>query len=193
VAKPIEISTALGALAAGTGAIASQLPGLSFFTSNAPPSFGLLGLMTSGLTLAIFVRVLATTPEALDRSRAGLLAVAGAVVLGLSYVSLLNWVTVPAPVETGVDRRYQIGFGLSDFSLTDRAKAALKTGADGVTSEDLMLMNGAFRPGGPQLLWKPWTITLARALLSAVFLLAYFLWSFGLACVATRMVKRSSQ
>lgn len=192
MAKPIEIGTALGVLAAGAGAIASQLPGLSFFTSNAPPSFGLLSLMTSGLTLAIFVWVLTTTPADSDRSRTGLIAVGAAIVLGLAYAGLLNWVTVPAPAETGVAQRFQIGFGLSDFSLTDDARRLLKASPADTTIEDLMLMKGAFRPGGPQLLWKPWTITAAWLLLSTVFLLAYSLWSFGLACVATRMVGRKS-
>jgi hypothetical protein len=192
VPKPIEIGTALGLTAAGAGAVGSQLPGLSFFTSNAPPSFGLLGLMTSGLTLAIFVWVLASTPASRDRSRTGLVAIGASVLLGLAYAGLLNWVTVPAPAETGVDQRLQIGFGLSDFSLTDSAKALLKVAHGEMTPEDLMLQIGAFKPGGPQLLWKPWTITLAWTLLSGVFLAAYFLWSFGLACVASRMVKHTS-
>lgn len=193
MAKPLEIGTALGVLVAGAGAVASQLPGLSFFTSNAPPSFGLLALVTSGLTLAIFVWVLTTTPPSRDRSRMGLVAIVAAILLGVAYAGLLNWVTVPAPAETGVDQRYQIGFGLSDFSLTDRGKASLKTAPGGLTPQDLMLNNGAFRFGGPELIWRPWTITLAELLLTGVFLVTYFLWAFGLACVSTRLVKRTGQ
>lgn len=190
--QPIKIGTALGVLAAGVGAIASQLPGLSFFTNNAPPEFGLLSLMTSGLTLAIFVWVLTTTPEESDRSRSGLIAIGSAIVLGIAYVGLLNWLTVWSPAETGVAQRFPIGFGLSDFSLTDNARQLLKDSATETTTQDLMLKIGGFRPGGPQLLWKPWTITSAWLLLSAVFLITYSLWSFGLACVATRMVNRKS-
>ncbi len=182
----------MGVLVGGAGAVASQLPGLSFFTSNAPPSFGLLSLMTSGITLAIFVRVLTTTSASHDRSRTGLVAISGAIVLALTYAGLLGWVTVSAPQETGVAQRFQIGFGLSSFSLTEEAKVLLQATPGGATPEDLMLMKGAFRPGGPQLLWKSWTITLAWSLLTAVFLLAYGLWSFGLACVGSRMVASRS-
>lgn len=190
--RPIDIGTALGVLAAGAGAIASQLPGLSFFTSNAPPSFGVLGLMTSGLTLAVFVWVLSSTPPSRDRSRTGLIATGAAVLLGLGYVGLLNWVTVPAPAETGIDQRFQIGFGLLNFSLTDDARSLMHSSGGPATPEDLMLVKGAFRPGGPQQLWNAWTITLAWTMLSGVFLAVYFLWAFGLACVATRLVRRTA-
>ncbi|NKK60603.1 hypothetical protein [Rhizobium ruizarguesonis] len=184
--RALDLKPVLAILTASAGAIASQLPGLSFFTDYTPPSFGLMTLLTGGLTLAVFVWVLASTPRSSNFAGFGVATIVIAVLLAVIYLALLSWVTVPAPIETGIDERFQIGFGLLDFSLTDRARTLLQS-HNGSTPQDLMLAVAGFRPGGAELLWKPWTVTSAWLLLVCNFILTYFLWSLGLALIATRL------
>jgi hypothetical protein len=184
-----RIGGAVSVLAATASGVASQLPGISFFTHQAPPNFGPLSLMTGGLTLAIFVWVFSKKNDA-QRVRNGIAGVTAAVLLAIAYTALLNWVTVPPPAETGVAERFQIGFGLSTFSLTTDGINALRLDPL-ATAQELMLMLGGFQPGGTGLIWKPWTITVAWLILSLTFVLAYIAWSFGLACIAARLTERS--
>jgi hypothetical protein len=186
-----RIHSAVAALVMGTTALGSQLPGLSFFTNFAPPLFGPLKLMSGGLTLAIFVWVLLSPPKRAARAGLGVAAVIVAVSLAIIYSALLDWTTVSAPPESGIEQRFQIGFGLTPFSLTQEGIKLVQSSPDTATPENLMLTVGAFRPGGPGLIWKSWTITAAWLLLSCVFLFAYLAWSFGLACVALRLTNRS--
>jgi hypothetical protein len=185
-----RIHGAVVALATGAGALASQLPGLAFFTDYSPPYFGPLTLMTGGLTLAVFIWVFSSLKMKAASSRLGIVAVSASVVLAIIYISLLNWVTVPAPPETGIVQRFQIGFGFARFSLTPEGLKLLDTMPD-ITPEFAMLAKGAFRPGGTQLIWKAWTITASWLMLSCVFFLAYLAWSFGLACIALRLTGHS--
>src|SRR5690348_13598813 len=69
------ITNSLSALVVVVGALASQLPGISFFTEYAPPSFGMLALVTTGLTLAVFAWVFVSpTREPKSAKRSGILA-----------------------------------------------------------------------------------------------------------------------
>jgi hypothetical protein len=191
--KAPRIRDAVSRMSVAAGGLASQLPGVSFFTDQAPPSFGLLTLMTGGLTLAVFVWVFSMRPSASRRARHGVISVIIAIVLALAYTALLNCLTVSAPPETGVSARFQIGFGLLPFSLTPAGLTAVKTSPGNATAEYLMLIKGAFRPGGAELIWKPWTITAAWLILSGTFVLAYLCWAFGLACIAVRLSDRDQR
>lgn len=192
-AREHRIRGAAAVLGTCATALGSQLPGLSFFTSFAPPDFGPLKLITGGLTLAIFVWVFLSRPPGAAGARTGILAVIAAVFFAIVYSALLNWTTVSAPPETGSAQRFQVGFGLAPFSLTPEGHKLIQSNPDGVTPEDLMLAKALFRPHGPELIWKPWTITAAWLLLSCVFLLSYLAWSFGLACVALNLTGRSNK
>jgi hypothetical protein len=185
-----KIGGAAAALSVGATALASQLPGVSFFTNFAPPNFGALTLMTGGLTLAIFVWVFVNRP-ARANAKTGIAAVVCAVLLAIVYSALLNWTTVLPPAGTGSTQRFQIGFGLASFSLGPEGLKLLQSSPSSVTPEDLMLAKAAFRPGGPELIWKPWTVTVAWLLSSGFFLLSYLAWSFGLASVALSLTGRS--
>jgi hypothetical protein len=166
---------------------------VTFFTNFAPPNFGPLELLTGGLTLAIFAWVFLSRPPGLSGAQSGISAVLVAVILAIVYTAMLNWTTVLAPPETGNAQRFQIGFGLAPFSLTPEGSRLVQESPDRVTPEYLMLATGAFRPGGPEVVWKPWTITAAWLLLSCIFLLSYLAWSFGLACVALNLTGRSNK
>jgi hypothetical protein len=191
VTRQSMIVNALTALVVVVGALASQLPGLSFFSEYAPPSFGMLALVTSGLTLGVFALVFVTTSNASHLVRRGAIGVVAAIVLALIYTALLDWVTVMPPDGTGSTQRYQIGFGLSHFSLTPAGLADL-TANPGLTAQDLLLRAGGFRQDGPHLVWHSWTVFTAWLVLSLVFLAAYAAWSFGLACLAKWLLPKTS-
>jgi len=185
------VRSTITALGTGAAAAGSQLPGVAFFTNFAPPSFDPITLITGGLTLAIFVWVFFRLPNEVVSTQIGVAAVIVSVVLAILYSALLNWTTVLAPPETGIAQRFQIGFGLAPLSLTPEGLKLVQSNPEGATPEYLMLAKGAFRPGGAALIWKLWTITVAWLLLSAVFVLTYITWAFGLACVAIKLTGRS--
>lgn len=172
-------------------ALASQLPGISFFTSYAPPDFGPLKLMTGGLTLAIFAWVLFGSRAQSRGVSTGVKAVVAAVALAVVYCAFLGWTTVPAPPEQHVQQRFQIGFGLIPYSLTPTGLKILQSSPDAVTAEDLLLATGGFRPNGATVAWKQWTVTAAWGALSVIFVLSYIAWAFGLACVGRELQRRS--
>jgi hypothetical protein len=182
------VATLLGTSAT---ALASQLPGISFFTSYAPPDFGPLTLMTGGLTLAIFAWVLFGSRAKSRGVSTGVKAVLAAVALAIVYCAILSWTTVPAPPEQHVQQRFQIGFGLLPFSLTPTGLRILQSNPDTVTTEDVLLATGGYRPNGPAVAWKQWTITAAWGTLSVIFVLSYLTWAFGLACVGRELQRRS--
>src|SRR5260221_2596035 len=107
-----SVHKGLTALIGIAAALSSQLPSISFFTDYAPPDFGVLKLMTSGLTLALVVWVFSTAPSHDRRCQVGMLAITCAVVFAVIYSALLSWVTVRAPPEVGLITRFQIGFGM---------------------------------------------------------------------------------
>ena len=184
-----QISRAASALTSVTGGLASQLPGISFFTNQTPPSFAPILLITSGLTIAIFAWVFSTPSNVTKRIRIGLVSIITAIVLAIFYTALLQWVTVIPPPQAGSHERFQIGFGLSPFSLTPTGITEVHTHPD-TTPTDIMLRRGLFQPGGPELIWQPWTITTSWFLLSILFFSTYFSWTLGLACIAAWISKR---
>lgn len=192
--QPIEIGSALGVLSAAAAAVIAQLPGLSFFTNNSPPSFFILGLLTSGLTIAVFLWVLINKGrDRRKRVKQGLVSVCASIVLAMVYIAFLSWVTVLPPEEYGSSQRFQIGFGLQEFSLTEEAKAVVATEESVKSTQDLMLAFGAFSSEGPRQIWTVWSIYSAWALLCLTFIATYFMWAFGLAKLASVMIVDSRE
>jgi hypothetical protein len=171
-------------------ALASQLPGLSFFAKYAPPSYDILVLLTGGLTLALFLWVFTHHRPDERRIRQGFFCVVAAILLAIAYIGLFRWVTVPTPPETGTTDRYQIGFGMMAFSLTLKGLATAQK-FNLTTPDKLMLALGAFQEGGPERVWREWTIITAGVLLSLTYVLTYVAWAYGLACLAWRLIRRA--
>lgn len=184
-----SIATAIAALSTAAAAVGSQLPGVSFFADFAPPSFKALTLLSGGGALAVFVRVFTSREAPKKRAQLGFRYTAFAIALAVAYSFVIQWVTVTSPSESGAEHRYQIGFGMQDFSLTAEAKAARREQSL-QTPQELMLAFGAFQPGGAELIWREWTIVSAALLLSCLFVLTYLSWAYGLACISWSLIRR---
>lgn len=101
----------------------------------------------------------------------------------LFYLVLLQMTTVVSPPVGGEEARFQIGFGKWEPFLTDEGKEVKRISPNS-TTQDWMLDDGLFRPGGPEVIWKPWAIYFAGALTLISFILTFVLWTLGWALLA---------
>jgi hypothetical protein len=107
------------------------------------------------------------------------------------FIGRTYWTIGPPPgrLEEGV--RYQIGFHLAPWSLTSEAADKLDSlSVASRTPGDLMLAFGAYKDGGPQLIWKPWTIVVAGSMLVALYLVAFLFWAFAVSMLARHIAKK---
>jgi hypothetical protein len=92
------------------------------------------------------------------------------------YLALLQYCSVVDPQSDST--RYSIGFGRADWSLTETGRA-YQHSHPAYTPEDMMLAEGAFRPGGAELLWTPKTIALAAGALLVTYIVGFVMWTAG--------------
>ena len=166
-----------------TTALGSQLPGIAFFVGLAPPGFRAITLLASGGTLALFLLVFSKRDSEVNCVRNGVRSVFVAIAIAIAYGFLFSWVTAGPPASRDERVRYQIGFGLSSFSLTAAAQHALSD-PHLQTKEDLMLAFGAYDSDRITLVWKSWSVFAAGSLLCILFVAAYVCWTSGLAWLA---------
>lgn len=102
------------------------------------------------------------------------------VFLLILYLLLLSVCTVVAP---GGKERFQTGFDKFEWSLTDEGRQ-IKADHPNETTQDWLLDDALFRPGGPNVIWKTWTIIVSGVVMVATFIFAFILWSFGWALLA---------
>lgn len=164
-------------------ALGSQLPGISFFLGLAPPGFPAIVLLTGGGTLAIFLlRISKQAPDPVCIQK-GARSIAAALILATVYGFLFSLVTVGPPASRSEHVRYQVGFGLTPFSLTVPA-LRLANEHPAYTKEDLMLAFGAYDDTATSRIWKSWSIYAAGALLIVTFVFTYYYWTSGLGWLA---------
>jgi hypothetical protein len=180
---PDAVSRSVRRLGVLTTALGSQLPGVSFFLGWAPPGFSAVTLLCGGGAVAIFLLRFSKPNAGPDGVRRGARAVAVAIILAMVYCFLFSYVTVGSPAPRTERARYQVGFGLATFSLTDVASAFAKEHPD-YTKEDLMLAFGAYTDGATSRIWKTWSIFTAGGALTVLFALTYYSWTSGLAWLA---------
>jgi len=182
-----EYLTALKSLHGISAGIGLLVPGVSFFTKMDPPLLSGAGLVTAGLGAASIVSAYHYAPRERTSSSAFPLFTRIArrmfflsLLSLLMYLLLLRWCTVTDPRG---ENRFQTGFGIADWSLTaDGLK--LKQEYPGVTRIDLMLLKGAFRDGGPELIWSSWSIYTSGILMTVAYLSTFMLWVFAWSLLA---------
>lgn len=173
-------------LSGATAAISAFVPCIGYLSSLSPPLFpeGAPGL-TSALALATIVLV---NHRELQRpkktNRKPVLSLVMALVLLIAYAVLLDSCTVTSP-RTEAGLRYQIGFAKWEDGLTEEGKV-VKAASPSATEQDWMMDDGLFRPGGPRILWKAWTIYAAGAGMILVFMFMFVLWVGGWTLIAVR-------
>jgi len=109
----------------------------------------------------------------------------------LIFLLLFNMCTV---VDPWGESRFQIGFDSFDWSLTERG---LKWKKENPTQsiEDWMLSFGAFREGGPHIIWTPTSIYAAGFTLNIVYILFFVCWTYfwAVAMIYFSIIKRRNQ
>lgn len=173
----------LGKTASWLGAISGAgLPALSYFTDYAPPLFAGVTTIITALAAAILL-IAAARKQKAESVRTAAVCLGVVIPLLIVYSLFLAFTTVVGPGEHG--SRYQIGFGLAQFSLTDTAKADLKDNPT-LQPKDLMMYEAAFDQDRVAILWQTWSIYLAAAILIVLYFAGFVLWTAGFALLAKR-------
>lgn len=177
-----EFKSIMGVLAS----IGILVPAFSYFTTYPPPFlYGSSILVTAfaGATVIITyyfsprTRVGGRLPPLVSLAKKMLII---SVVLLVLYLVFLRLSTVVSPGNTA---RFQIGFDKFEWSLTDEGKK-VKAENPNATTQDWMLDDALFRPGGADVLWQSWTIYLSGILMVLIFIFTFVLWTFGWALLA---------
>ncbi len=174
---------ALKALCALTGSLGAVIPGYAYFSQFAPPNFREITLLTGGLALVVLVATLMRRKGRPSVTKATVRIFAAFFCL-VFYGVMLDLTTVTAPADFQTEERFQIGFGMADWSLTDTAKDLVKTrGLD--TKEQIMLaVQGYTDTDAVKLAWHWWSVRLAQAILLMLFTVGFLLWTHGFALLA---------
>lgn len=175
----------LGWFCAGAGTL---VPGYAFFTTYPPPIFPGISILTSFLSAAVIFIVITFSPktpfgkkvyEHLIRWAA--LSIVIAFCCLVAYVVLLRYCTVLEPQN--YLQRFQVGFGKFDWCLTE-AGLNVKHDIPLAPLEDWMLREGAFRQGGPEIIWQPWSVVAAGCTLVLTYMAGFVLWTVGFSFLA---------
>lgn len=179
-----KISKSLKCLSLLGGGVGSFLPGIAYWRESAPPLLGAWSFLVTGVALALLVYGYSKrlVPQHIPRS--ALRYILAAMVLAIAYGVCLRYTTVQHSKRKGP--RYQIGFHTFDWSVKDpeeKGRLSKSMGKE-LTAEELMNAYGAFNPGGPEKVWKFWTIIVAGTLLLLLFVSGFIFWTYGLALLA---------
>lgn len=180
----------LKSIQGGIATIGAVLPAFTYFTSIIPPLLGASApILACALAFATMSAIFYRTnhpgrrqDSARPLSRA-VWALVAAIVLLVLYLVILNFTTVTPP--GGREARFQIGFGKWSQGLTEEG-SAVKRKYPNSTVEQWMLDDSLFRQGGPEVLWKTWSIYTAGAFLAMDFILIFCLWTAGWSLLAVR-------
>jgi hypothetical protein len=162
------------------------LPGFAYFTKYAPP-LGEITLLTAAFATATILITHYYNPTQSNHPhqrlppliKKALIALIAAIILLALYVILLDLCTVK---KSNTNNRIQIGFGKSDWSLTEYGRQ-VKAEDPGKTPQD-WLLDESFKAGVAKRFWSAWSIYLSGTLLVAVFIFAFVSWTFGWSLIA---------
>src|SRR5436305_9386084 len=150
-----KFQAALGWFASATGA---AVPAWGFFKNVVPPIFPVIGLILAPVSAAIIYVIAVQSVRSMRKLiRRGVLFLICGILFIFAYAIVLPQWTVLEPQERR--SRFQVGFGLADWSLTTRVGLPDKQKNPDATPETLMMIETAFSPQGPEKIWKAWSIT----------------------------------
>jgi hypothetical protein len=172
-----KLQSSLAWFASATGTV---VPAWGFFKNWAPPLFPVIGILLAPMSAALIYFVSQQRTAGSKLLRIGMTLLGLGIVQIIAYVVLLPQWAVMDPAE---NHWYQVGFGLSDWSLTDVGRFD-KARVPDATAGHLMLIEAAFSPDGPKKIWKPWSIAAAGTVLLLLFVGGFIFWTSGFACLA---------
>lgn len=167
------------------------LPFVGDFASMSPPLFAevswIVGFTAPVLAAICFYLVRTDQLPERDRRRAvrrrliwAARLLAGSLIAVIGYAVLIQISTV---INPQTEKRWQIGFGLVGWSLTDTGSGVLQDHPNS-TSTDLLLRTGNFRDGGPAKVWHQWSILLSGTALIVLYLATFILFTAAWSIVA---------
>lgn len=174
----------INGILAGIGVL---VPAFSIFTNYSPPLFKGASLLTAAIATIIIIVTFYYDPSPKKKRtklphlvRLSLKVFVIFFALLIVYFVLFDLCTVETP---GGTERFQIGFGKYDWGLT-KTGLEVKAKFPDKTLQHWMMYDDWFRSGGPNVLWKTWTIYLSGIIMILVFVLTFVLWTFGWALLA---------
>jgi hypothetical protein len=185
---PSKFKGSISWFCAGAGLL---VPGYTFFTNYPPPIFPEISILTSVLSAAVIYITLtinSKTPNGEKRYEHliqwSLLLLGAAFCCLTVYVLLLRYCTVLEPQH--YLQRFQIGFWKFNWSLTE-VGLHLKHNMPFAPLEDWMLREGAFRQGGPEIIWQPWSVITAGCAQLMTYMAGFVLWTAGFSVLARHL------
>lgn len=182
-----EVVPHLKLLAAILGVALDLFPALSFYNHSQPPFWPKADVFLALIGILLMRLGYQHGKNRRHHSSTALILVICAVVLWAMYGLFWNWTTASPPREKRQDVAVvQIGFGMWQGGMTDKARNALNRGPAVAnngppTPESPYDLLQYFRAwGDPSLVWKSWSIICAGYSLVALFLVAFASWSLGL-------------
>ena len=173
----------LKALCTITGTLGAVIPGYAYFSQYAPPNFREVSLLTGGLALVVLVATL-MRPNIRHSLRKTVVRIFVAFLCLVCYGFMLDLTTVTAPADFQSEERFQIGFGMTDWSLTDNAKELIKTRKLDTKEQIMLSVQGYTDTDAVRLAWHGWSILLAQVTLIALFTIGFLLWTHGFALLS---------
>ena len=166
----------------------AAVPGYTFFTTYPPPIFPGISILTTALAAAVIYITWTYNPRTASGARRfqklirlAILWLVIAFICLFLYVVLLRYCTVLEPQT--YKQRFQVGFWKLESSLT-QVGLNLKREIPAAPLEDWMLRESAFRPGGPEIIWTEWSITIAGFLLVFTYMAGFVIWTAAFSLLA---------
>jgi len=192
---PITALTGLRGILLLAASLGSLLPGFAFFLDLSPPFFSGTALITALAAAVVAIAYAWPRKRSLSgkRYKKELLRAAGVVLMSflltIFYIPFYRSTTVAPPVPPPTVT-CQTGFGLTH--LTPNARQFIDKHPTLANPKDLMLAYAAFAGCRSDLIWKPWSISLAGVALIVHFSMASLSWAIGFAWLA-RLLSGSSR
>lgn len=183
--RPSKSRSSLSWFCASAGTL---VPGYAFFTTYPPPIFPGITILTSVLSAAVIYITFTLNPQTASGKgryehlvRWAALSLLMAFVCLTAYILLLRYCTVLEPQI--YLQRFQVGFWKFGWSLTE-VGLNLKRNIPFAPLEDWMLREGAFRQGGPEIIWQAWSVATAGCALVLAYMAGFVLWTIGFSLLA---------
>lgn len=161
------------------GSISVVLPGLSFFFLYSPPLFDQISILVSALAVAFLWMGFKTGKETETDLilKKALQYIVGGFILTIFYLVLLDATSI-AIGNSKQTTHYQIGYGMSKWSMTPDGLSLSQIKPCGQSKLELLRCKGATKEHVYDL-WKKWTINFFGVVNILLFSCASLFWAFG--------------
>ncbi len=172
--KLVSLFKNLYGITAGIGAI---IPGFTYFIKETPPLFPGIGLIVSALCVGLLFYMVIGKEEKKHKPGSGWFLLVTAIAFLIGYLLLFDFTTINYP-DSG-NPKAQIGFGLSDWSITNDAKELINSKMCRGNSKEDILMCVGFTRENIFIIWPRWAVYSAGIALMFAFTVSALTWVLG--------------